>query len=82
MKTISGYLSVVTFLAGCLYVLTHRGPSAFNNQMDTVLTILAVLGVAFAICSRISYFIILGVSFNLILAGFALLLHIGEGIGS
>jgi len=50
--------------------------------MDTVLTILAVLGVAFAVCSRISYFIILGVSFNLILAGFALLLHIGEGFGS
>ncbi|PFR90661.1 hypothetical protein [Priestia megaterium] len=82
MKTISGYLSVVTFLAGCLYVLIHRGPNAFNNQMDTVLTILAVLGVTFAGCSGIAYFIILGVSFNLILAGFALLLHIGEGFGA
>jgi len=50
--------------------------------MDTVLTILAVLGVTFALCSRIAYFIILGVSFNLILAGFALLLHIGEGFGA
>ena len=77
MKRISGYLSILTFLAGCLYVLVTRGPNVYAEQMHIVLAVLAVLGVVFAIFSRIKYFIILGVFFNLVLAGFALLLYIG-----
>ncbi len=56
--------SVLTALISIVFFLIMRGPDVNTTLLATVLTVLSVLGIAFAIVSKKLWFIVTGIILN------------------
>lgn len=79
-KGILGTLSLLTVLVSIIFFMIIRGPNANVTLGISVLTVLSVLGIIFAITSKKWGFIITGIILNGAVLLFAIFLLLAVGI--
>lgn len=75
-RKILGFLSILTVIISIVFFFIIRGPNANLTLIISVLTVLSVLGIIFALISKKLWFVITGIVLNgavLVVASFLLL---------